>query len=74
MEPNSFGTHEYMDFVEQIGSEAYVETMMPSSVFAQNLNSAQVSTPRVQDPNETKRIAVGQGLGETAYTSASMKA
>lgn len=24
IEPNSFGTHEFMDFVEQIGSEAYV--------------------------------------------------
>lgn len=24
LEPNSFGTHEFMDFVEQIGSEAYI--------------------------------------------------
>jgi alpha-N-arabinofuranosidase len=24
LEPNSFGTHEFMDFVEQIGSEAYL--------------------------------------------------
>lgn len=24
IEPNSFGTHEFMDFIEQIGSEAYI--------------------------------------------------
>lgn len=24
LEPNTFGTHEYMDFIEQIGAEAYV--------------------------------------------------
>jgi alpha-L-arabinofuranosidase len=30
VEPNSFGTHEFMDFAEQIGSEAYVSVNMGS--------------------------------------------
>ncbi|MFM5930799.1 MAG: alpha-N-arabinofuranosidase [Novosphingobium sp.] len=29
-EPNTFGTHEFMDFVEQIGSEAYISVNMGS--------------------------------------------
>lgn len=30
LEPNSFGTHEFMDFVEQIGSNAYISGNMGS--------------------------------------------
>jgi len=30
IEPNSFGTHEFMDFVEQIGSEAYLSVNVGS--------------------------------------------
>ena len=30
VEPNTFGTHEFMDFAEQIGSEAYVSVNMGS--------------------------------------------
>lgn len=30
VEPNTFGTHEFMDFVEQIGSDAYVSVNMGS--------------------------------------------
>jgi alpha-L-arabinofuranosidase len=30
IDPNSFGTHEFMDFVEQIGSEAYVSVNVGS--------------------------------------------
>jgi len=30
IEPNSFGTHEYMDFLEQIGAEAYVSVNIGS--------------------------------------------
>ena len=29
-EPNTFGTHEFMDFAEQIGSEAYVSVNVGS--------------------------------------------
>jgi alpha-N-arabinofuranosidase len=138
LEPNTFGTHEFMDFVEQIGSEAYitlnvgsgtvaeasdwleymttdkptslgkerrangraspwrikylgigneswgcggsmganayVERMKNFAVLAQNINPAQASNPLAENPNDSKRIAVSQGLGETEYTSALMKA
>jgi alpha-L-arabinofuranosidase len=30
IEPNTFGTHEFMDFVEQIGSEAYISVNVGS--------------------------------------------
>src|ERR1035437_3473046 len=30
IEPNTFGTHEFMDFIDQIGSEAYVSVNMGS--------------------------------------------
>src|SRR5215471_2786504 len=30
IEPNTFGTHEFMDFIEQIGSEAYVSVNVGS--------------------------------------------
>jgi len=30
IEPNSFGTHEFMDFIDQIGSEAYVSVNLGS--------------------------------------------
>jgi alpha-N-arabinofuranosidase len=29
-EPNSFGTHEFMDFIDQIGSEAYISVNLGS--------------------------------------------
>lgn len=31
LEPNTFGTHEFMDFVEQIGSEAYISVNVGSA-------------------------------------------
>jgi alpha-N-arabinofuranosidase len=34
-EPNTFGTHEFMDFVEQIGSDAYVSVNLGSGTAAQ---------------------------------------
>src|SRR5579862_7011389 len=30
IEPNTFGTHEFMDFIEQIGAEAYISVNMGS--------------------------------------------
>jgi alpha-L-arabinofuranosidase len=30
IEPNTFGTHEYMDFIEQIGAEAYINANVAS--------------------------------------------
>ena len=30
VEPNKFGTHEFMDFIDQIGSEAYVSVNIGS--------------------------------------------
>lgn len=138
IEPNTFGTHEFMDFVEQIGSEAYltlnvgsgtvqeasdwleymttdkptalgqerrangreapwrikylgigneswgcgggmgaqayVERMKNFATLAQNVHPDQFGNPLKVNPNDSKRIAVGQGLGETEYTSALMKA
>jgi len=139
LEPNTFGTHEFMDFVDQIGSEAYisvnvgsgtvqeaadwfeymtadkptslaqeraanghkepyrvkylglgneswgcggafspdayVERMKLYSQFVQNYHPEQQSgLGRPPGPQAMKRIAVGQKLGETAYTEAVMKA
>ena len=32
IEPNTFGTHEFMDFIDQIGSEAYVSVNLGSGI------------------------------------------
>lgn len=37
-EPNTFGTHEYMDFVEQIGSEAYISLNVGSAPASEAAN------------------------------------
>ncbi len=49
-EPNSFGTHEFMDFLDQIGSEAYVSvnvgsgTPQEASEWLEYLTTAQATT------------------------------
>jgi alpha-L-arabinofuranosidase len=50
MEPNSFGTHEFMDFLEQIGAEAYLSvnvgsgTPREASEWLEYLTTAQPTT------------------------------
>lgn len=137
IEPNAFGTHEFMDFVEQIGSEAYVsvnvgrgtpeqaadwleymtadkpttlakqreangrkapwrikflglgnenwgcggpmtagyyaEQMRIFGNFVKSHHPDQVSSFIKPAAFPMQRIAVGEGLGETAYTEAVMK-
>ncbi len=138
LEPNSFGTHEFMDFVDQIGSEAYISvnvgrgtpeqaadwleymtadkptTLANSAMangrkapwrikflglgnenwgcggpmsadhyadqmrifgnFVKSHHPDQVSSFIKPAAFPMQRIAVGEGLGETAYTEAVMKA
>jgi alpha-L-arabinofuranosidase len=137
IEPNTFGTHEFMDFVEQIGSEAYLSVNVgrgtpeqaadwleymtadkPTTLARQRMANGRKAPWRVKfvglgneswgcggpmsadhyanqlgifanftkshhpdqvgsfiksAPFPMQRIAVGQGLGETAYTEAVMK-
>src|SRR5205823_2895118 len=50
IEPNTFGTHEYMDFIGQIGSEAYVSvnvgsgTPQEASDWLEYMTAAQATT------------------------------
>ncbi|HEX7743526.1 MAG TPA: alpha-L-arabinofuranosidase C-terminal domain-containing protein, partial [Sphingobium sp.] len=138
IEPNSFGTHEFMDFVEQIGSEAYIsvnlgtgtpqqaaawleymtvaqpttlgreraangrkqpyrikylglgneswgcgggmsadayaERMNLFSTFTKNYHPDQIENFVAPAKSPMIRVAVGQGLRQTAYTEAVMKA
>jgi alpha-L-arabinofuranosidase len=138
IEPNTFGTHEFMDFVEQIGSEAYisvnvgsgtpqqaadwleymtadqqttlakeraangharpwkvkfvglgnenwgcgaamspehyVEEMKRFGTYVKSYHPDQLSNFVTPAPFPMQRIAVGEGLGETAYTESVMKA
>lgn len=138
LEPNSFGTHEFMDFVEQIGSEAYISVNVgrgtpeqaadwleymtadkPTTLAKQRIANGRRQPWRIKflglgneswgcggpmtadhyanqmrifgnfvkshHPDQVTsfikpatspmhRIAVGEGLGETAYTEAVMKA
>jgi alpha-L-arabinofuranosidase len=52
-EPNTFGTHEFMDFLEQIGSEAYISVNVGSGTpreaaeWLEYATAAQPTTPSV---------------------------
>lgn len=138
LDPNNFGTHEFMDFVEQIGSEAYisvnvgsgtpqsaahwleymtadqpttlvkeriangrarpwkvkfvglgnenwgcggamsadhyVEEMKRFGTYVKSYHPEQLSSFFQPNPNAIRKIAVGQDLGNTAYTETVMKA
>ena len=54
IEPNTFGTHEFMDFLNQIGSEAYVSVNVGSGHSAGSCRMAGVHDHRATDD-------VGQG-------------
>ena len=49
IEPNTFGTHEFMDFIDQIGSEAYVSVNLGSGISARSVRLARVHDRRAGD-------------------------
>jgi alpha-N-arabinofuranosidase len=60
LDPNSFGTHEFMDFVEQIGSEAYISVNVGSGTPQQAADWLEYMTADVPTTLAKERIANGR--------------
>jgi alpha-N-arabinofuranosidase len=60
MEPNSFGTHEFFDFVEQIGSEAYVSINVGSGTIKEAADWVAYITADPQSGAGRERAANGR--------------
>lgn len=75
-EPNSFGTEEYMDFIQQIGSEAYVSINVGSGTPQEASEWLEYMTASAEDGIARERINNGQaapyrvafmGIGNEAW-------
>ncbi len=60
IDPNSFGTHEFMDFVEQIGAEAYVSVNVGSGTPQQAADWLEYMTADQPTTLAKERIANGR--------------
>jgi alpha-L-arabinofuranosidase len=60
IEPNTFGTHEFMDFVEQIGSEAYLSVNVGRGTPEQAANWLEYMTADKPTTLAKQRIANGR--------------
>lgn len=58
-EPNTFGTHEFMDFVDQIGSDAYVSINLGSGTAAEAADWLEYMTTNQPSTLGTMRAANG---------------
>jgi alpha-N-arabinofuranosidase len=68
IEPNSFGTHEYMDFLEQIGAEAYVSVNVGSGTPQEAAEWLEYMTAAQPTTLEKERAAHGHpGPYKVAY-------
>jgi alpha-L-arabinofuranosidase len=59
IEPNTFGTHEFMDFLEQIGSEAYVSVNVGSGTVQEAAEWLEYMTAPQPDGLASERVANG---------------
>jgi len=59
IEPNSFGTHEYMDFLNQIGAEAYVSVNLGSGTVKEAADWLEYMTAAQPTTLEKERAANG---------------
>jgi alpha-N-arabinofuranosidase len=60
LDPNTFGTHEFMDFVEQIGSEAYLSVNVGSGTPQQAADWLEYMTSPLPTTLAKERIANGR--------------
>ena len=60
LEPNAFGTHEYMDFVEQIGSEAYITVNVGSGTVQEAADWLEYMTTDQPTTLGKERVANGR--------------
>jgi alpha-N-arabinofuranosidase len=60
LDPNTFGTHEFMDFVEQIGSEAYISVNIGSGTPQQAADWLEYMTSPLPTTLAKQRIANGR--------------
>jgi alpha-L-arabinofuranosidase len=76
LDPNSFGTHEFMDFIEQIGSEAYISVNVGSGTPQQAADWLEYMTADLPTTLARERTANGRakpwrvkflGLGNEAW-------
>ena len=72
VEPNTFGTHEFMDFAEQIGSEAYISVNMGSGTVEEAadwiayMTAAPPSTAGKSAPRMAGRRRTGSNISASA--------
>jgi len=59
IEPNTFGTHEFMDFIDQIGSEAYVSVNLGSGTVREATDWLEYMTAAQATTLEQERTANG---------------
>lgn len=62
LEPNSFGTHEFMDFVSQIGAEAYISVNVGSGTPQEAADWLEYMT--TDKPTELGKLRVANGREE----------
>ncbi len=60
VEPNTFGTHEFMDFAEQIGSEAYLSVNVGSGTVQEGAEWLEYMTATGQTSAARERAANGR--------------
>ena len=60
VEPNSFGTHEFMDFAEQIGSEAYISVNVGSGTVQEAADWVEYMTAVAPASAASERAANGR--------------
>jgi alpha-N-arabinofuranosidase len=60
IEPNTFGTHEFMDFAEQIGSEAYISVNVGSGTVQEAANWIEYMTAVAPSTAARERSANGR--------------
>ncbi|MGA9222634.1 MAG: hypothetical protein WBZ57_15720, partial [Pseudomonas graminis] len=60
IEPNTFGTHEFMDFAEQIGSEAYISVNMGSGTVEEAADWVEYMTAVAPATAAAERAANGR--------------
>jgi alpha-L-arabinofuranosidase len=60
IEPNTFGTHEYMDFIEQIGSEAYISVNLGSGTVQEAADWLEYMTTVKSTSLGLERVANGR--------------
>src|SRR5699024_9305382 len=59
-EPNSFGTHEFMDFVEQVGAKPYISVNVGTGTAAEGKAWMEYMTAPADSPAAAERIRNGR--------------